>query len=130
MMNNHGEPKPVYHAKRLCAQYIRPGDWIWFPRSEQDHSGVDVVATRDDNGRVSALLVHQKEDVALYPVAAFDHRLSDCNVLFKIDEGTGNQVSESMCDGVVRFNGYGVAVVTNRVAIVNDLGQLVGHEGL
>jgi hypothetical protein len=131
MMNNHGEPKPPYHAKRLCAQYIRPGDWIWFPRSEQKYPGADVVATRAEDGRISALLVHQKDDVASYPVAAFDDRLSDCNVLFKIDEGTGNQVIESMCcDGVVHFNGYGVAVVTNQVAMVNDLGQLIGYQAL
>ena len=68
--------------------------------------------------------------MAAYPVAAFDDRLSDCHVLFKIDEGTGNKVIESVCDGVVRFNGYGVGVVTNRVAMMNDLGQLVGHGGL
>jgi hypothetical protein len=129
MMNNHGEPKPVYYAKTLCTQYIRPGDWIWVPRSDREQAGVDVVATRTEGGRFSALFVHQQDTVDAYPLEAFDDRLKECNILLKIDEGTGNRIVESACDGVVRFNGYGVAVVTNQTATLNDLGQLVGYLG-
>jgi hypothetical protein len=37
----------------------------------------------------------------------------DCEILLKIDEGTGNRVVRARCDGKVMFEGYGVAVVTN-----------------
>jgi hypothetical protein len=130
MMNNAGDTKPAYQAKKLCTQYIRPGDLIWFPQSQHERAGVDVVATRADDGRISALFVHLKDDSATYTLAAFDDSLTACGTLFKIDEGSGNQVVETACDGTVRFNGYGVAIVTNRVAVMNEIGRLVGHESL
>ena len=30
MLDEHGEPKPVFHAKKLCAQHVRYGDVIAF----------------------------------------------------------------------------------------------------
>src|SRR5262249_14341475 len=28
MLNKHGDPWPAFHAKKLCARYVRPGDGI------------------------------------------------------------------------------------------------------
>jgi len=124
MMNKHGDPWPAFHAKKLCAQYIQYGDWISFPSWERGTSAVDVVVARGENGRKSALLVHREGKAAAYPVAEFDAGLSECSLLLKIDEATGNQVTKTACCGSVTFEGYGVGVVTNAVARVDQEGQV------
>lgn len=115
MMFKTGELRPAFHAKRLCAQYVRHGDWISFPLGES-RPDLDVVAARGDDGQISALLVHTVDGPAAYAVAEFDPRLAACRRWLKIDAGTGNQVVEGACDGTVRFDGYGVAVVTTQEA--------------
>jgi len=112
-MDRDARPTPVFHAKRLCTQYIRYGDWLSFPTWERPSLAVDVVVARGEEGRRSALLVHLKDEVATYGAAELDGALVDCRRLLKIDGGTGNQVVEMSCDGTVTFDGYGVAVVTN-----------------
>jgi hypothetical protein len=113
MMTKDGEPQPVFHAKRLCAQYIRYGDWISFPTEEHSDSTVDAVVARSEDGRLSGLFVHLTDGIASCEVSDFDSYLENCPILLKIDEGTGNRVVEGESDGTVCFEGYGVAVVTN-----------------
>ncbi len=125
MMDKHSNPRPAYYTKKLCAQYIRYGDWIWFPTSERCRPDIDVVAARGENGRLSALFVHLKADPASYQVSEFDDLLSDCEVLLKIDEGTGNQVVEAPSNGIIRFQGYGVAVLTNQVTRTDETGRIM-----
>lgn len=115
MMEKNGDPRPAFHAKRLCTQYIRYGDWISFPTWERGNPAVDVVLARGEDGRRSALFVHLEDQVATYALSGLDATLANCLILLKIDEGTGNQVVEMNCDGTVTFEGYGVAVVTNAV---------------
>jgi hypothetical protein len=115
MMNKHGDPWPAFHAKKLCAQYIRYGDWISFPMWEATRTPLDAVVARSDDGRFSALLVHREERVASYFVSELDSRLGDCHILLKIDEGTGNRIVATACTDKVTFEGYGVAVLTNKV---------------
>jgi hypothetical protein len=112
MMNRHGEPWPVFHAKKLCAQHIRYGDWITFPTCPQETSAVDVVCARGDDGRRSALFVHLEDRAAAYALADWIGDGTDYQRLLKIDKGTGNRIEEAPFDGTVRFEGYGVAAVT------------------
>jgi hypothetical protein len=113
MMDNFGEPKPVYHAKKLCATYVRHGDWLRFPAVAAGGPAVDVVAARGDNGRDSVLLVHRQETAARYELPGLIDSAPDAGVLFKIDQGTGNRVVHATYRHTVSFEGYGVAVVTN-----------------
>jgi len=110
MMDKHGEPRPVFHAKRLCAQYIRNGDWISFPPCMR--RDLDIVVARGNNGRRSALLVHLSGEPVSYAVEEIVPHLADCEVVYKIDEGTGNQTIQMAYEGRVSINGYGVAVIT------------------
>jgi hypothetical protein len=114
MMGKNGEPRPAYHAKRICAQHIRYGDWISFPVPQNGMSDLDVAVARGDDGRLSALLVHLKNASAKFRVLELDGRLSDCDTLIKIDDGTGNRVVTKPFGGTVSFEGYGVAVITNK----------------
>jgi hypothetical protein len=113
VMDGEGRPTPLFHSKKLCAQYVRPGDWVWFPTGEDGLADLDAVVVRGDDGRHSALLVHLRPGKAAYAIAELDGRLADCRRLLKIDAGTGGRVVETPCEGTVTFEGYGVAVVTN-----------------
>src|SRR5262249_9192842 len=53
MLDDRGEPKPVFHAKKLCAQHIRYGDAISFPSWDQGVIPFDAVIARGDGGRLS-----------------------------------------------------------------------------
>jgi hypothetical protein len=111
MMNKHGEPWPVFHAKKLCAQHIRYGDWISFPSDGHDDS-VDVVVARGEDGRRSVLFVHLEDKAASYSVANITG-CADYQRLLKIDAGTSNNIVEAELDGMVRFDGYGVAALSS-----------------
>ncbi len=113
MMSKHGDPRPAFHAKKLCAQYVRHGDLISFPTGDEGANGIDMVVACGEDGQLSALFVHRKAGVSNYVVSNFTVDLPDCCRLLKIDEGTGNRVVERTYDGTVAFDGYGVAVVTN-----------------
>lgn len=116
MMNKHGEPRPAFYAKRLCTQHIRYGDWVSFPRWAHDPEALDIVIARGDDGRRSALFVHRRAEPASYSVAELSGAGGEAACyqrLLKIDEGTGNRVAERPFDRVIRFDGFGVAVVTN-----------------
>ncbi|TAJ77412.1 hypothetical protein EPO44_20825 [bacterium] len=115
VLDKGGVPTPLFHAKKLCAQYVQYDDWLSFPKYDRGDPTVDVVVSRGQEGRKSALLVHLKDSATTYALSELDGGLADCRVLLKIDEGTGNQVVEMNYDGTVSFNGYGVAVVTNGV---------------
>jgi hypothetical protein len=123
VMDGEGRPTPLFHAKKLCAQYVRPGDWVSFPTGEQGSPDLDAVVARGEGGRHSALLVHTQERSAAYAVTELDGRLAGCTRLLKIDAGTGNRVVETACEGTVAFEGYGVAVVTNAVSCTGEVGH-------
>src|SRR5919108_4719491 len=101
MMDKNGEPRPAFYAKKLCTQYVQYGDWISFPIWKRKNTPVDAVVAHSDDGRLSALLVHLEEKVANYAVSELNERLKDCDMLFKIDDGTGNRVVQTICDGTV-----------------------------
>jgi hypothetical protein len=113
MMNKHGDGRPVFHAKKLCAQHIRRGDWISFRMRDDTGLPVDVVSARGEDGRRSALVVHLQEQPATYLLSDLIDDDVDARQLLKIDAGTGNDVVTQVFDGTLTFDGYGVAVVTN-----------------
>ena len=83
-----------------------------------------LVVARGEDGRQSTLFVHRQERSATYALSLLNADLTDRRMLLKIDEGTGNRVVETTCDGVVSFEGYGVAVVTNAVARTDEAGRV------
>lgn len=112
MMNKHGDPWPVFHAKKLCAQYIRYGDSISFPTNRHGGPALDFAVARGEDGQRSALFVHLQDKAATYTVSDLTDSRADYHTLLKIDHGTGNRIVETAFKGAVSFEGYGVAVVT------------------
>src|SRR5262245_18583747 len=109
MMNRHGEPWPVFHAKRLLVEHVRRGDWVSFPAADP---AVDVAVARGDDGRRSAVIVHLKGGPGRFAVADLIGNGAAYTRLLKFEAGTGGAVAEVPFDGTVEFDGYGVAAVT------------------
>jgi len=116
MMNNHGDPRPSFYAKKLCAQHIRYGDAISFPTGQSGNGFIDVVVACGEGGRRSALLVHQKEESARYDVSKFVPDITGLRTVLKIDEGSDNKIVQTGYDGRVHFDGFGVAAVTTELS--------------
>ena len=116
MMVDGGSPMPAFHAKRLCAQHVRYGDLIWFPASEPAGGALDLVVASDGGGRRSALLVHLREEPATYRLHELAPGIAELPAVLKIDATTGNRIVAEPCAGVVSFDGFGIAVVTNAPA--------------
>ncbi len=116
VLDGNGEPTPLFHAKALCAQFVRYGDLISFPNL--DHlPNLDAVAARNEDGRCSLLLVHLADDAASYDISELFGDWGVFHRLLKIDSTSGGSIVEKVTNGVIRFDGYGV------LALTNDLGN-------
>jgi len=113
VLDKDAVPTPLFYVMTLCTQHIRHGDWISFPDWERDHSGIDTVLARGDDGRQSALFVHLNDEPAAYDLSELNANLTDCHTLLTIDGGTGNRVVRTRETSAISFQGYGVAVVTS-----------------
>jgi hypothetical protein len=116
MLGPDAKPAPAFFAKRLCTQHARTGDWVSFPEWKRPGVPLDAVIAEGPDGRRSAVLVHLSDRSGVYDLADLDRSLTECEILHKIDEGTGNQVITTVPDGKISFNGYGVAAGANTAA--------------
>jgi hypothetical protein len=119
LMNSAARTTPVFEAKRLCAGHVRFGDVVRFPSTArgQRPPGIDVVVATGAGGRQSALIVHGKDDVSACAVEELTGEQAGYRTLLQIDRGTAGRVTEQRFDGRVRFEGYGVAVVTTESVV-------------
>ncbi len=113
-----GEPTPACLAKQLFAQHVRYGDWVRFPGPRPDIPDVDAVLSWAEDGRRSAVFVHTGDGPRVVTVSDWDDGLLGWGAVFRIDSATGDQIVRDRFDGTVRFDGYGVAVVTNTMTEV------------
>jgi len=113
LMNIDGDPTPACLAKQLFAQHVRYGDWVRFPLYRPENPDVDAVVAWGDNGRRSGVFVHITGGPRVVTVADWDDELLECGTVLRIDGRTGGRVVRELFDGTIRFDGYGVAVVSN-----------------
>jgi hypothetical protein len=116
LMSIHGEPTAACLAKQLFAQHVRYGDWIQFPDIETAHPGIDAIITRNDAGRLSAVLVNTLPRTRSLDVSRWCGGLGGCSDVLRLDSGTGGKIVRERCRGSVRIEGYGLAVVTDDCA--------------
>lgn len=112
VLDGDGEPTPLFHAKALCAQSIRFGDWISFPDLER-YPELDAVVARGEDGRRSVFLVHLADCADSYEISELAGDCCDLRRLLKIDGSSEGRVTETVANSVIRFDGYGVSVLTN-----------------
>lgn len=110
ILDGNAVPNPVFHAQRLWADHVRPGDRVWFPKMYTGN--VDVVTAHGAEGRKSTFVVHRSDTAASYAVSA----LTGCQMeytLLLLDHSTRGQVTCKPGADTLRFEGYGVAVLTH-----------------
>jgi hypothetical protein len=116
LMSRSGKASAACLAKQLFAQHVRFGDRVCFPEYHPDQPDIDAVTAWNDDGRFSGVFVQTADAPRALTVCDWDDRLSACEEVLKVDAGTGKRVVREPFDGIVRFDGYGVAVVTNASA--------------
>lgn len=104
---------PVFHAKKLLTEYVRPGDRIAFATLGDPRSPIDLALAYRSKRLRAGIVVHRAGQTAAYQLSrvAPEARV-DWSMLRKIDEATGEKVMRAVSSGEVRFDGFGVAVLT------------------
>jgi hypothetical protein len=119
-MDKDGEPMPACLAKQLFAQHVQFGDWVRFPAGRLDATDIDAVVAWNDAGRRSGVFVNTGRARRLLTVSDWDDSLHPCGELLRLDASTGERVVREPFTGTIELNGYGVAVVSNTAAGVED----------
>ncbi len=116
LLTMEGKPMPAALAKQIFAQHVRFGDWVRFPKLKPSHPEIDALVAWHDDGRISAVFVNTARQPCTVNPADWDEGLGACNEILRIDIGTDQRVVREAFAGTIRFDGYGVAIVTNAAA--------------
>lgn len=108
-----GKPSPAALAKQLFAQHVRFGDEVSFPANRIDTPGLDVIVSRNDGGRISAVFVNTSRSPITLAPRSFDTALERCDSLFRLDATTSDRVIAEKLSGQFTLNGYGIGVITS-----------------
>jgi len=108
-----GKPSPAALAKQVFVQHVRTGDNVSFPTHSVCDADLDVVVSRGEGNRISAVFVNSgRSRVEIFP-EDFDPELSRCEQLFRLDTSTGERFSAGKASASFTLNGYGVGVITS-----------------
>lgn len=108
-----GKPSAAALAKQVFVQHVRTGDSISFPSSASFGANLDVIVSRGEENRISAVFVNSgKTSIEIVP-EEFDSALSRCAHLFKLDSSTNECFSAGKAMTSFTLNGYGVGVITS-----------------
>jgi hypothetical protein len=115
MLDPQAVPTPLYHAKHLCARFVRFDDRIWFPIMGAARRFWDVVVAERPDGRRSAFVVHLAAHPASVTVADLDPSFGPDSTVIHVDATTGGEPHTARRLGSARLDmpGVAVAVVTN-----------------
>jgi hypothetical protein len=114
LLDAEGNPKPLYHAKKMVTDHLQRGDGVWFPRKEGHNGQYDVAVAQSPLGRASIILANFSSNRARFEISAGDYEINaHAAKVYKIDAAEPDRVVECDLDGSVEFSGYGVAVITN-----------------
>ncbi len=116
LLTMQGEPMPAALAKQIFAQHVRFDDFLRFPPTRLDYPEVDTLVAGHEDGRLSGVFVNTSPRPIALRTAEWDSGLDACSEMLRLDTGTGGRVLRTSFDGVVRLEGHGIAIVTNRAA--------------
>jgi hypothetical protein len=112
-----GEPTPLYHAKRLCARYVRYGDRICFPLCGSTRREWDAVVSHSPQGHKSVFVVHLADGPGRLSLRDLDSDLAQGCHLIKLEAATGGRPVALSCraPAIIEMEGFGAAVATNEM---------------
>lgn len=112
LWDEQGRPTPAFHAKELVAQAVRFGDEIIVDEPGLGCRDLLVLRSRDGGARRSALIVHLADRPRSYELGELLGETEGYASLRKIDADSDMHLSTTPYEGVVAFNGLGVALAT------------------
>lgn len=112
LLTPDGEQSAACLAKELFVQHVRYGDRVCFPTCPSGAPDVAALISCGGDGRRSGVFVHTSAGPRTLVIADWDDTLSGCQVVLRVDGSTGQKVAKERFEGTVRFDGYGVAVIT------------------
>ena len=116
LWDDHGRSTPVFLAKQIIAQAIRPDAEILIEEPEIDRDALMVVHAKNAGGNRSALVVHASECSRSYRIADLLGRNGEYGAFRKIDANTDGRIVTSTRDAIVTFDGPGLAIATTPTA--------------
>jgi hypothetical protein len=116
LWDDHGRPTPVFLAKQMVVQAIRPDAEIIIEEPEIDPDALMVVRAKNAGGNGSALVVHMSECSRSYRIADLLGRNGEYGGFRKIDASTDGRIVTPTRDATVTFDGPGLAIVTTGTA--------------
>jgi len=116
LLSMEGKPMAPALAKQIFAQHVRFGDRVRLPEKRLDYPEVDTIVTSDEGGRISAVFVNASARPIVLDAAEWDDGLGACDEVLRLDRSTGGGVTRTPFDGMVRIDGHGMAIVTNRAS--------------
>jgi len=112
LWDDHGHPTPVFLAKQMVVQAIRPDDQIVIEEPEIDRDVLMIVRAKNVGANRSALVVHFSEYSRSYRIADLLGRNEQYAAFRKMDAGTESRIVTSARDATVTFDGPGLAIAT------------------
>jgi hypothetical protein len=111
LWDQRGCPTPVFVAKQMIVQAIRPNDEIIIETSETERDPPLVVRAKNAGG-CNALVIHLSEFSRSYRVADLLGKDQGFAAMRKIDAGRKRRIITFRGDGTIKFDGPGLAIAT------------------
>jgi hypothetical protein len=116
IMTMEGEPTAACLGKELFAQHVRLGDLVSFPGRHAEHPDIEAIVARadvtTDDGRLSGVFVNTGDKPETLNVSDWEPELLGCREVLRLDSGTGDRVVRESFNGLLRLDGYGLAVIS------------------
>jgi Glycosyl hydrolases family 39 len=106
-----GRPSPVFLAKQMVVQAIRPNDEILIDELDIDRDALIVLRAKNAGGS-NAVIVHLSEFSRSYRVADLLGKNQGYAAMRKIDAGTESRSVTVAGDATISFDGPGLAIAT------------------
>jgi hypothetical protein len=115
LWDDHGRPTPVFLAKQMIVQAIRPNDQIVVEEPEIDRD-VLIVRAKNDGANRTALVIHFSECTRSYRIADLLGRNEEYPAFRKMDAGTKSRIVMCERDATITFDGAGLAIAKTGTA--------------
>jgi len=114
-----GRPAPAFHAKKLIAGTIRPGDDILIEDDGGTSVELTLVRVRRSSGEQATVIIHSAPRQRSYHIADIAGGVGPEVVFHRLDEAApARVVTGSLGGGDISFAGLGIAVIGGDVAVL------------
>jgi hypothetical protein len=115
LMDSAGRPNHVFFAKMLFVHFVRRGSTVCLSLSGQGGKWLDAASVENADGSAAVLLINKHRKRTVVSLEECGLRVSKDASVLKLDASAQARIVSTPIDQIVEFDGYGVAVATERV---------------